>query len=230
MTAATANARAMSASPATSPGLYVHYGCGLCAPKEWLNFDASPMLKLQRLPLIGSLMPASKFGRWPANAKVGDIRDGLPVAEKSAAGVYCAHVLEHLALDDFRLALRNTYRILRPGGIFRLVMPDLRAMMRKYLDAGDTPQAAMNFMQHSGLGRDSRARGLIGNIRGWIGNARHRWLWDYAALEPELKKAGFVDVRRASYGDYADAYFATVEFPDRFPDAVGAECRRPLES
>jgi predicted SAM-dependent methyltransferase len=132
-------------------------------------------------------------------------------------------VLEHLALDDFRLALKNTYRILKPGGVFRLVMPDLRAMVQQYVAAGNDPRAAMDFMEHSGLGRQNRARGLIGNIRAWLGNSRHRWLWDYESLEPELKNAGFVDVRPAAYGDYADKYFATVEFPDRFPSAVAAE-------
>src|SRR4051812_42655838 len=107
MSVATENSPALAAPEmAAGQGLYVHYGCGLCAPKEWLNFDTSPMLRLQRLPLVGRLVPAGAFGRFPANAKIGDIRDGLPVPQRSCAGVYCAHVLEHLALDDFRLALR----------------------------------------------------------------------------------------------------------------------------
>ncbi|MCI5142460.1 MAG: methyltransferase type 11, partial [Candidatus Electrothrix sp. ATG1] len=30
---------------------FIHYGCGLSAPESWLNFDASPTLRLQRIPL-----------------------------------------------------------------------------------------------------------------------------------------------------------------------------------
>ena len=35
--------------------MYIHYGCGLDAPKEWINFDASPTLRLQKTPLLGLL-------------------------------------------------------------------------------------------------------------------------------------------------------------------------------
>src|SRR5262245_22988509 len=31
--------------------LYVQYGCGLSAPDDWLNFDASPTLWLQLIPV-----------------------------------------------------------------------------------------------------------------------------------------------------------------------------------
>ena len=40
---------------------YVQYGCGLSAPHEWLNFDASPILRLQKLPLLGQLVGGPKF-------------------------------------------------------------------------------------------------------------------------------------------------------------------------
>ena len=34
---------------------YVQYGCGLSAPNEWINFDVSPTLRIQKIPIIGSL-------------------------------------------------------------------------------------------------------------------------------------------------------------------------------
>lgn len=204
---------------------YVQYGCGLCAPEGWLNFDASPILRWQRMPLLGPW--GTKFGpRFPSNARFGDIVRGLPVAAASCQAIYCSHVLEHLALDDMRVALRNTWRYLAPGGVFRCVVPDLEQLTRDYLACADD-QSAMRFMHESGLGFMNRPRGWRGLLREWLGNSRHRWLWDYRSLERELKDAGFVDVRRASFGDAVDPMFREVEDCQRWEGCLGIESRRP---
>jgi predicted SAM-dependent methyltransferase len=70
---------------------------------------------------------------FPPNVRYGDIVKGLPVHAGSAAGVYASHVLEHLALDDLRTALRNTSAMLQAGGVFRLVVPDLEQLVHYYL-------------------------------------------------------------------------------------------------
>jgi SAM-dependent methyltransferase len=206
--------------------LYVNYGCGYgdktCAPEGWLNFDASPTLRIQRMPLIGRLAPAP----FPANARFGDIRKGLPVADGSVDAVYCSHVLEHLALEDFRNALKNTFRILRPGGVFRLVLPDLKLLAREYV-ASDKPDAAMQFMAASNMGRPWRPKGLMGLMRSWLGNSEHQWMWDYQALAMELGKAGFVSTRPAVLGDSGDVMFAKVESENRWNGALGMQTQRP---
>src|SRR5690242_17561521 len=100
----------------------MQYGCGLCAPAGWRNFDASPRLRLEAMPVIGALSGRSAV-IFPKNVEYGNIVKGLPLAKGSCAAVYCSHVLEHLALNDLRTALRETYRVLAPGGLFRLVVP-----------------------------------------------------------------------------------------------------------
>src|SRR5580698_4553134 len=105
---------------------HLQYGCGLSAPPDWMNYDASPSLRLQRLPVIGRA-PGLGAVRFPPQVRYGDIVKGIPVGDASCRAVYCSHVLEHLSLRDFRIALRNTHRLLTRGAIFRLVVPDLRA-------------------------------------------------------------------------------------------------------
>ena len=95
--------------------LYVHYGCHWCASEEWLNFDASPTLRLERLPVVGRMV-RKNARRFPSNVLYGDIVRGLPVKENSCDGVYCSHVLEHLALEDCRRALLNTHRMMKKRG------------------------------------------------------------------------------------------------------------------
>ena len=204
---------------------YVQYGCGWSAPEGWSNFDASPTLRFERLPLIGNLYTRNA-ARFPPNVRYGDIVKGLPVPDDSCRGVYCSHVLEHLALEDFRTALRNTRRILQPGGLFRLVVPDLEQAARHYL-ADASPEAASNFIRGTCLGRETRPRDLRGLAVSWLGNSNHLWMWDHKALAAELAAAGFAGIRRAEFGDCADPMFARVEEKERWDYAVGIECVRP---
>ena len=74
-----------------------------------------------------------QFPNWPQNVEFGDIVRGLPIEEGSCRAIYCSHVLEHLALDDFRVALHNTYRYLAPEGVFRFVVPDLKVLATDYV-------------------------------------------------------------------------------------------------
>ncbi|MES2692496.1 MAG: methyltransferase domain-containing protein [Verrucomicrobiota bacterium] len=103
---------------------HIQYGCGHEAPPSWQNFDSSPTIVLERIPLL-NLLYSKNAVRFPAHVRRGNIVRGLPVPAESADAVYCSHTLEHLALDEFRTALRNTYAILKPGGTFRFVLPDL---------------------------------------------------------------------------------------------------------
>lgn len=212
-------------SPASETHACVQYGCGWSAPEGWLNFDASPTLRFERLPVLGRLYTRNQ-NRFPAAVRCGDIVRGLPVPDASCELVYCSHVLEHLALEDFRVALRNTFRILRPGGVFRLVLPDLRHLARAYLQ-DESSEAVHRFMREACLGLERRPRTLRQAAVAWLGNSAHLWMWDYASIAPELEAAGFVGVRAATLGDGGDPRFAAVENPERWADALGAQCRRP---
>ena len=52
---------------------YVQYGCVLSAPINWLNFDASPTLRIQKIPIIGGLLKNRLNVIFPENVIFGDI-------------------------------------------------------------------------------------------------------------------------------------------------------------
>jgi len=204
-------------------GTYVQYGCGLCAPEGWLNYDASPSLRIRKIPLVGKSLSKVPF---PDSARYGDIRIGLPLADGSVDAVYCSHTLEHLALDDCRLALKNTLRLLRPGGVFRFVLPDLKGMAVEYLSSKD-PDASTHFVDRTGLGRPARSKGLRGLLQAWMGNAPHLWMWDFESLSSELTRTGFGSIRKAEFADSGDPMFDRVEDKQRWiSDVVGIQCSR----
>ena len=203
--------------------MYIQYGCGFSAPAGWLNFDASPTLRFERLPLIGKLYTWNAQ-RFPKNVRYGDITRGLPIPEDSCTGIYASHVLEHLALDDFDRALANTYRYLRNGGTFRLVVPDLHLLVRAYLD-DPSEAAAIKFIRNSGMGRQLRPRGLS-FIREWLGKSAHLWLWDQRSLTAKLREHGFTKIREAHFADAEDPRFLEVEDAERFKGAIAMSAVR----
>ena len=190
---------------------YVQFGCGTCAPETWQNFDAGPAFWLQsRLPFLTLLLVKRGFPLYPKNIQYGDVIKGLPVPSQSAEAVYSSHVLEHMTLDEFRLAIRNIFTYLRPGGTFRMVLPDLEQLISAYTNDG-TPGAASRFMQDSYLGEQSLPRGLMALPAALFGRSRHLWMWDYKGIAEQLAAAGFTDIRRAQLGDSPDPRFKEVE-------------------
>lgn len=204
---------------------YVQFGCGYSAPSGWQNFDASPTLRFERLPLIGRLY-TKNASRFPENVEYGDIVRGLPIASGSCDGIYCSHVLEHLSLEDVRIALHNTHEILRPRGIFRLVLPDLEYFINQYI-SNNQNDASFQFMKETSLGHEKRNSNLKEFIVHWLGNSQHLWMWDYKSIEPELENAGFVGVRKSAFGDCSDPKFREVEDKGRWDNCLGVECRKP---
>jgi len=198
----------------------MQYGCGFSAPSGWKNFDVSPTLRFERLPLIGRLYSKNQQ-RFPGNVEYGDIVKGIPLPNESCEAIYASHVLEHLSLRDFRVALANTYRLLTNGGLFRLVVPDLEILARRYLESND-PAAARSFMEGTSLGVSERQRGLRGLATIWLGNSSHLWMWDLKSISQELSAVGFADITRCCFGD--ERVFQDVEEEGRFVDALAVQC------
>lgn len=198
----------------------IQFGCGLSAPDGWLNYDASPTLRLQRLPVVGGLF--EKSVKFPDGVRYGDVLKGLPHEPNTVTYAYCSHVLEHLALEELRLALKEMHRILKPRGVFRMVLPDLAELIKTYVEDG-SDTAATTFMEKTHLGVKHRPKGIKGQVVAMFGNSKHLWMWDEKSLMRELEAAGFKNIRRAQFGDGPDACFTEVELQSRWDGCLGLQ-------
>lgn len=62
-----------------------------------------------------------------------DLTQGIPFVDDTFDAVYHSHLLEHFAKDVAPMFLQECYRVLKPGGIIRVVVPDLENIARIYL-------------------------------------------------------------------------------------------------
>jgi len=124
----------------------------------------------------------------------------LPYPDKSVYLIYASHLLEHFGRWELHDVLQEWFRVLMPGGILRLAVPDFAACARIYYEEG----------LKDGLS------GLIGLICGGQRNKYdfHKMIFDEPFLTKLLQDVGFIEVRRwdwrltehANIDDYSQAY------------------------
>ena len=59
--------------------------------------------------------------------------NGIPYDDNSFDVVYHSQVLEHIPKNEAAKFIGECYRVLKPGGIIRVVVPDLENIVREYL-------------------------------------------------------------------------------------------------
>lgn len=198
--------------------MYVQFGGFKDCPDGWTNFEPSIHLRVQRVPgagFLGRMLTRHRFGN---DIRIGDIVKGLPLRDQSAHAVFSSHVLEHLSRDDACKAIREVFRILRPGGIFRSVVPDLETRARYYVNRlGCLEDPAGWFMKSTLLGEASPSRSPYRRMANALfSTSAHKWMWDYASISKILAEQGFVGIRQACFGDNPDPMYKRVEKRDRF--------------
>lgn len=194
----------------------MQFGCGTTNPASFDNYDSSLNLYLQR-HWVTKLFTRSKVV-YPHGVVYGDIVRGLPYEPQSLKGIYSSHVIEHLAYNDCRRAIVNSFGYLEDGGIFRCVLPNLEAQVGDYLKLKSTGDvdAANKFMRYTFLGYENRPGNLRSLVRWYLATDMHLWMWDAESLMAELKAAGFSKVYRSGFNQSVDPVFNEAEHPGRF--------------
>ena len=202
----------------------LNIGCGALAPDGWLNIDASPTLRASKVPLLGRLVKLDPEHIAP-NAVYRDIVAGPPLEPESCDLIFASHVLEHLSLADAQIMLDRVYVGLKPGGIFRIIVPDLDAYICDYI-RDPSPGAAAKFMTLSGIGATRSRVGLRARLREALSNARHQWMWTTASLQAELEAFHMQVTFRRGHEDVGDQRFLAVEQAKRHVNAVCLEAEK----
>ncbi len=206
--------------------IVLNLGCGSRTSPYCVNVDWSPYLRLKRSRLGSRLVPfvlrgerRRRFEELDDNILVHDLRRPLPLQARSVDAVYHSHVLEHLDRHLVEQFFAEVRRVLRPGGVHRVVVPDFETACRRYLShldrCLDNPEMSFEHDEYvghvieqlvrreaAGTRQQPPLRRFIENLL--FGDARrrgetHQWMYDRVSLTTLLGEAGFRNVSIVSY-------------------------------
>jgi len=156
---------------AARSGPRLHLGAGGHRIDGWINVD---------------------IARDGSTDLLADCARALPFPDGSIAFIHSEDLIEHLDRQGGRRLLGECCRVLRPGGVMRLLTPDLRALVAKVYRG----RAARHLRWcETELSADGPCEALNMHLRM---NGEHRFVYDEELLRRDLESLGF-SVRRARW-------------------------------
>ena len=154
-----------------------------------------------------------------------DITTGLPLPDACVSGVYSEHCIEHIPLQSGDLVIAEIFRVLKPGGRVRLVVPDAELYLRRYvgvLDDGQnaTPLPYAERDDFHGIYQPIMSVNRIFHEHG------HQFLYDWPMLSALLGRHGFVEIEQSEFNTGRDPRLA-VDTPKRAHESLYVEAVKP---
>jgi predicted SAM-dependent methyltransferase len=175
-------------------GLRLHLGCGGVRKEGWVNVD-----------LLGDPVDVA----W-------DLSKPLPFDDGSVDAVFHEHLLEHLPLQSGIGFSKECFRVVRPGGIVRVGVPDAGRLLASYLDPSD------DYLDRLHPGRPTRLLAAQ-ELFYWH---RHLTMYDAETLGLVLEASGLEQIKEREFGD-SDLPSAP-DTQTRRENTLYLEGRRPL--
>lgn len=174
----------------------LHWGCGTITPYGWVNSDV----------VAG-----------PGVDVVADIRRGLPLPDSFFDYVLSIHALPELPYCDLDRALSELRRVLKPGGVLRLGLPDMERALRAY-QGGDIDYFLIG---------DDVIRSVAGKMivqLTWFGRSRSMFTFDF--IRELLERNDFADVKRCEFRQTHSPFPGIIELDDRELESLFVEATR----
>lgn len=61
-----------------------------------------------------------------------DLRNGLPFPDETVDGIFTCHVFEHFYMPELIPLVKDCHRVLKPGGILRILVPSVDKAIAAY--------------------------------------------------------------------------------------------------
>ena len=223
---------------ATSEQVYrLHLGCGTNTPDGWINLDGAWSAWLGKHQIVCRMLkglhvlPVS-LRDMSTDIIIHDVRKPLPFQDNTIHVIYASHLLEHLYLEEAKRLLKECFRILQPGGILRMVVPDLRAIILEYMGEKILSNSSDNMKAASPADRlnrrlafrvsDPSANGILYRIYNSIKDFHsHKWMYDADSLIMYFEQADFVDVQQLGFHQSLVEGIEEIEESERVLDGAG---------
>jgi len=207
----------------------LNIGCGDRPTPGWTNYDNSLTLLLGKIPVLPSILmrlgivTSRQLGfiaigrEW--SIRYVDAAKRIPDDDCSVDRIYCCHMLEHLQRPEALRFLQECYRVLKPSGAIRVVVPDLKILASVYNATGD----ADRFLESLYIFPESPVA-VTGRIKNALFGLRlHLWMYDADSLIKLLLETGFKDPVSLPAGYTTISNLGAIDLNERSEESLYVE-------
>lgn len=163
----------------------INLGCGGHTPLGWINVDYAIGAKLAKIPLLSS------FGltrlKWNKSIVIHNLLKSFPWETESVDVIYSSHTLEHFTREDGYRFLKECHRVLKQGGIIRIVIPDLKASINSYLEG----KTRSDYFVENLMVLYPNAKNMVKKVLLPLISFPHKCMYDTETLLNILNEIGF---------------------------------------
>jgi predicted SAM-dependent methyltransferase len=174
----------------------LHIGCGGNYLKGWFNTDLFPNARRTKL----------------------DSTKRFPYPDNTFDYIFTEHMIEHIPYAGGQVMLHECFRVLKPGGVLRVVTPDVKFLIGLYQDRENKlNQDYVRWNAELFLGKSAphNPTSVINNYyRDW----GHRYIYDVPVMRDALEKNGFTELTMGQIGKSAHPELSGLEHAQRMPD------------
>lgn len=142
-----------------------------------------------------------------------DLRLPLPFSDDRFSFIYSSHVIEHFQYRQLDRLLREMHRILRPGGIMSICVPDARI----YIDLYNTKADPQVFLEYKPAVISKHSMDVLNYM--FYMDGQHKMMFDPENLIYHLGMRGFVDCVERNFD-------GALDMVERRPTSFYVECRK----
>jgi len=130
-----------------------------------------------------------------------DLREKWPFPDASVSHIYSEHVFEHFELhEEVAHFLLESHRVLRPGGLFDVGVPDTEWPLRAYRNPSDP------YWPFSKTVHPEWCKTQMDHINyHFRQESEHKYAWDYETLASKLRQFGFTGIVRREFTPSLDS-------------------------
>ena len=178
--------------------LKLNLGCANRIFEGWVNIDYSLGARLVRIPFFRFCNRRTRLFQldWDKRIKIHDLRRPFPFADGSVDTIYTSHTLEHFTKKEGERFLKECHRVLKTGGIFRIVVPDLESIISNYISG---KIAADDFVDKLLVVHDISRMGFFKRLLADQIIFPHKCMYDTKALLSRLCEIGFQAESRVAF-------------------------------
>jgi len=182
---------------------YLNIGCGRNIHENFVNLD---------------------YHWQPGIDLCWDVTKGLPLKDASLKGIFIEHCLEHLAFDAIDLVFSEFWRVLKPEGVLRIVVPDGELYLTRYTEI--VRRQSFDELPYASGDRQGVLYSPIMSVNRLFYECDHRFIYDFHVLQLLLTNKGFAQINKASFRQGLDPQLL-IDAESRIAESLYVEASKP---